>query len=191
MTARTHDAFAFASLVTVAAFYPPESLNLLTLFAAIVGNNVGALIPDMDSAGNRLWDLLPAGNYLGRIFKRIFYKHRTLSHSFLGLFLIYKALSFLLPNFLNPTFIDPNVVLLAIMVGYVSHLLADSLTKEGLPLLFPIRINFGIPPIASLRITTGKWVERYLIFPGVWIYLILFIYYNQGRLVAVIKLVSG
>jgi len=92
MTARTHDAFAFASLVTVAVYYPPESLNLLTLFAAIVGNNIGALMPDMDSAANRLWDLLPAGNFLGRIFKRIFYKHRTLSHSLLGLFIIYKVL---------------------------------------------------------------------------------------------------
>lgn len=191
MTARTHDAFAFASLVTVAAYYPPESLNLLTLFAAIVGNNIGALIPDMDSAGNRLWDLLPAGNFLGRIFKRIFYKHRTLSHSLLGFFLTYQILAWALPKFLNPSFIDPTIVLLAIMIGFLSHLLADSLTKEGLPLLFPIRINFGIPPIASLRITTGKWVERYLIFPCVWIYLILFIYYNQGRLVAVIKLVSG
>ena len=54
MTARTQDAFAFASLVSVAAYYPPGSLNLFTLFAAIIGNNIGALMPDMDSAGNRL-----------------------------------------------------------------------------------------------------------------------------------------
>ena len=73
MTARTHDAFAFASLVTVAAFIPPASLNLLTLFAAIVGNIVGALISDMDQAGNRLWDLLPAGDTIGKIFRRVFY----------------------------------------------------------------------------------------------------------------------
>lgn len=191
MTARTHDAFAFASLVTVAAFYPPSSLNLLTLFAAIIGNNIGALMPDMDSAGNRLWDLLPAGNFLGRIFKRIFYKHRTLSHSFLGLFLIYKGLLWLLPKFLNPSFIDPKIVLYSVMIGYISHLLSDSLTKEGLPLLFPLKINFGIPPIASLRITTGKWVEKYLIFPGVWIGLIVFIYYNQGRLSEILRLVGG
>ena len=191
MTARTHDAFAFASLVTIAVYYPPESLNLLTLFAAIIGNNIGALMPDMDSAANRLWDLLPAGNFLGRIFKRIFYKHRTLSHSLLGLFIIYKALSWLLPKFLNSLYIDSNIVLAGIMIGYISHLISDSLTKEGLPLLFPFKFNFGIPPISSLRITTGKWVEKYLIFPGVWIGLIVFIYHNQYKLSEVLLSISN
>ena len=178
MTARTHDAFAFASLVTVATYFPPSSLNLLTLFAAIVGNNIGALMPDMDSAGNRLWDLLPAGNFLGRIFKRIFYKHRTLSHSLIGLFFIYKGLLWLLPKFLNLNFIDAKIVIYSILIGYISHLVSDSFTKEGLPILFPLRVNFGIPPIARLRITTGKWVEKYLVFPGVWIGLFVFIYYD-------------
>ena len=190
MTARTHDAFAFASLVSVAAYYPPESLNLFTLFAAIIGNNIGALMPDMDSAGNRLWDLLPAGDVLGKVFRRIFYKHRTLSHSFLGVFLIYQLLAWVLPKFLNPSFIDPHIVLISIMIGYLSHLLADSMTKEGLPLLFPFKIDFGIPPIEGLRITTGKWLERYIVYPSVWIYLIFFIYYNQDRLADVIKLVG-
>jgi inner membrane protein len=191
MTARTHDAFAFASLVTIAAYYPPTSLNLLTLFAAIVGNNIGALIPDMDSAGNRLWDLLPAGNFLGRIFKRIFYKHRTLSHSIIGLLLIYKGLLWLLPQFLNPSFIEPKIVLYSIIIGYISHLLADSLTKEGLPLFFPFKFDFGIPPLSALRITTGKWIEKYIVFPGVWIYLFVFIYYNQGRITEIINLVTS
>jgi len=62
MTAKTHDIFALASLVTVAAYYPPESLTVATVFVALVANNLGALIPDMDSASNRLWDLLPAGD---------------------------------------------------------------------------------------------------------------------------------
>jgi len=65
MTARTHDVFAFASLITVAAIYPPNSLNLATLFTSLIGNVVGALIPDMDQATNRLWDLLPGGNFVG------------------------------------------------------------------------------------------------------------------------------
>lgn len=191
MTARTHDAFAFASLVTVSAFYPPASLNLLTLFAVIIGNNIGALMPDMDSASNRLWDLFPAGDVLGKVFRRIFYKHRTLSHSFLGLFIVYKVLEWILPKFLNPSFIDPRVVLLGIMVGYVSHLISDSLTKEGLPLLFPFKLDFGLPPIKSLRVTTGKWVENYIIYPGVWVYLGIFIYYNQSRVTEILNLISS
>lgn len=190
MTARTHDAFALAFLVTVAAYAPPESLNLMTLFTGVIGNNIGALIPDMDSAGNRLWDLLPAGDQVGKIFRRIFYKHRTLSHSLLGAFVIYKLLSIVLPKLFNPSFVDPQVILFSVMIGYVSHLLADSMTKEGLPLLFPFKFDFGIPPIKAIRITTGKRLENFLVYPGIWAYLILFIYLNQEKLIKVIKLVT-
>jgi len=191
MTARTHDAFAFASLITVAAFFPPTSLNLLTLFMAVIANNIGALIPDMDSAGNRLWDLLPLGDHLAKIFRRIFYKHRTLSHSFIGVVVIYLFLSWFLLLILNTEFLNPNVILVAIMVGYISHIFADSMTKEGVPLLFPFKIDFGIPPISALRITTGSWLEKYLVYPGVWTYLIVFIYLNQDKLTNLILLVGG
>jgi len=36
MVAKTHNAIALASLVTVSAFYPPESLNLTTFVAVII-----------------------------------------------------------------------------------------------------------------------------------------------------------
>lgn len=191
MTARTHDAFAFAGLVAVSAYFPPGSISLTTFFVAIIANNIGALIPDMDSSANRLWDLLPAGDVLGKIFRRIFYKHRTLSHSLVGLFAIYKILGWLLPKLLNPLFIEPKIVLFALMIGYISHLLADCLTKEGLPLLFPLKWDFGIPPISVLRITTGSWIEKYLVYPAIWIGLIVFIYHNQWRIVEILKMVSS
>jgi len=57
MTGRTHDAIAFASLVTVAVLNPPVSLNVATATAAIVGNIIGATLPDIDQSTNRLWDL--------------------------------------------------------------------------------------------------------------------------------------
>lgn len=190
MTARTHDAIAFASLITASVIYPPKSLNLMTLFAAVVAADVGTLIPDMDQAGNRLWDLLPAGDTVGKVFRRVFYKHRTISHSILGVFAIYRLLNWLLPKFLNPNFVNPMIILYSIMIGYISHLVADSFTKDGLPLLFPFRINFGIPPIKKLRITTGKWFENLVIFPGVWVYLIWLINAKQQVLISVLKLVS-
>ena len=66
MTARTHDAIAFASLVTLATFFLPAKLNVLTLFSSLVANVVGSLLPDIDQATNRLWDMLPAGNEVGK-----------------------------------------------------------------------------------------------------------------------------
>ncbi|OGD05975.1 hypothetical protein A3H89_00655 [Candidatus Amesbacteria bacterium RIFCSPLOWO2_02_FULL_48_11] len=191
MTARTHDLFAFASLVTVSAYYPPDSLNLATLFAALVGCVIGSLIPDMDQATNRLWDLVPGGDYAGRVFRPLFLGHRNLSHSLLGTYLIYQLLNWLLPRFLNSVFIDPQIVLSAVMVGFVSHLLADGLTEEGLPLFFPFKLKIGFPPISSWRITTGRWFEKLVVFPGLVLYLFFFARSNQDQLVRILKLVTS
>ena len=189
MTARTHDLFAFASLVTVATYYPPASLNLLTLFAAFVGNIIGGLIPDIDQATNRLWDLLPAGDYLGRVFRRIFLKHRTITHSLLGVFLIHKLLLFVLPKLLNTGYLQIDIIYYAIMIGYISHLVADAITKDGLPLLFPLNWKIGFPPISALRVTTGSWVENLVILPAVGFYIFWFIGKNQEAILKIINLV--
>lgn len=190
MTARTHDAFAFAALVSVAVYYPPQTLNLYTLVGAVVGNIVGGTIPDLDQAGNRLWDLLPAGNTLGKVFRRIFFRHRTITHSILGVYLIYRILEFLIPKFTNPNFVDPNILIASIMIGYISHLFADGLTEDGLPLLFPFKWKFGFPPISSWRIKTGEWFEKYVVLPGVGLYLIFFVDYFRQKIVDILRLVS-
>lgn len=190
MTARTHDAFAFASLVTVSVFFPPESLNLATLAISIIGADIGSLIPDMDGAGNRLWDLLPAGDNLGKILRRLFYKHRTLTHSIIGILGIYKTLEWVLFKYLNSSFVDPGIILVSIMVGYVSHILSDSLTEEGVPLLFPLKFNFGFPPIKKIRIKTGKWFENIVVYPAIWVYLVWFIQRNQDKLISILKLIK-
>ena len=189
MTARTHDAFAFASLITIAAYFPPQNLTLYTLFASVVGNITGALIPDMDSAGNRLWDLLPFGNTVAKYFRLVFYKHRSITHSFLGLFLVYKLLEWVLPKLFNPSFVDPHTLLISMMIGYISHLIADGLTEEGLPLLFPFKMKFGFPPIVKWRITTGSWFEKFVIFPALGIYLFFFIQAHVDQLLPILKLI--
>ena len=152
--------------------------------------DIGALIPDMDGGGNNLWHLLPAGEKTGRILKGIFYKHRTVTHSLLGVFLIYKLFFWLLPKFLNPAYLNPQLILIAIMVGYISHLVADGLTEEGIPLFWPLKINFGFPPIKSWRIKTGKWFENFVVYPAIWVYLIWFIDLNKHKLVSILKLVG-
>ena len=190
MTAKTHDAFAFASLITVTTYFPPETLNLMTLFTSVSAADIGAVIPDMDQAGNRLWDLLPAGDTLGKYFRRVFYKHRTITHSILGVFLLYKGFGWLLPKLLNSTFVDPSLIFASLMVGYISHLIADIFTKDGLPLLFPFKFEFGIPPISKLRITTGSWFENFVVLPGIAVYIIWFIGINQDQLISLIKSVT-
>ncbi len=191
MTARTHDIIAFGALLTAAAYYPPAKLNVSTLVAVLIGNTVGALIPDMDQATNRLWDLLPAGNFVGRIFRKLMLSHRTISHSILGAAILFWLSSAFLPKILNPAYIDTNLVTASLMVGFISHLVADALTKDGIPLLFPIKINFGFPPFAFMRITTGKFVEKFIVFPSVLVYIFWFTATRKEIFVAILRLIKN
>jgi inner membrane protein len=191
MTSRTHDLIAFGSLLTVAVLYPPRNLNIPTLFSCLIGNIIGALMPDMDQATNRLWDLLPAGNAIGRIFRRLMISHRTISHSILGIFIIYHLLKFIIPKVLNPVYIHTDLVIFSILTGFISHIAADSLTREGIPLFFPVKFKIGFPPFEFLRITTGKFMEKFIIFPGVLAYIIWLVYYQKDLFLSLIKLIKN
>jgi membrane-bound metal-dependent hydrolase YbcI (DUF457 family) len=157
--------------MTVAISRPVPLTMPILVFAPLVAI-VGSLLPDLDQASNRLWDLLPGGNFLGRIFKSLLLGHRTLSHSFLGLLLIYQMSFWLLPRVFNSDFINPHVLVLSLMIGVISHIAADGLTEDGVPLLFPLKWRFGFPPIRSWRIKTGRWFENWIIFPLVALYII-------------------
>lgn len=191
MTGRTHDIVSFASLLTVASIYPPTSLNLTTTIASLMGGVVGALIPDMDQATNRLYDLLPAGNFVGRILRYLMLGHRTLSHSILGVYLFYKILTLIIPIIFNPVYVDTQIIIVSIMIGIVSHIFADSLTKDGVPLFFPFKIKVGIPPIKKLRITTGKFVESAIVFPGTLIYIFYLVYTKKDVFLYLIRLIRS
>lgn len=191
MTARTHDLIAFASLITAAAYFPPKSLNISTAITCLVGCVIGALIPDLDQATNRLWDLLPAGNIMGKIFRNLLLHHRTLSHSLLGIYLFKLLLEFLVPRLLNPLYINSQIVVSSLMIGLTAHVAADMLTKEGVPLLFPFSVKIGIPPFKSLRITTGKFIENFIVFPGIIAYLLWFVVNQKDALMNIVRLIKS
>lgn len=181
MTARTHDLFAFATLVTTTALFPPNSVSLPTLMTSLVGNIVGGLIPDMDQASNKLYDLLPGSDFTGKVVGKLFMGHRNISHSLLGGYLLYKLLEFVLPRLVNTHYVDPHILLVAIMLGFASHLLADSITREGIPLFFPFSVKIGFPPFKFLRVTTDSWVEHLVVLPGVVLYTASVFYYHQSE----------
>ena len=183
MTAKTHDLVAFGSLLVLATYYPQDNLDLLVIFILIISNIVGALLPDIDQASNRLWDLLPGGNFIGKILRNIFLSHRTLSHSLIGIALFYYLFKWLLPKIFNPILVDPNLILASLMIGYLSHLVADGLTEEGLPVLFPLKYKFGIPPIKKWRIKSGGWFEKWILRPGVAFYIVWWIIKNYDVLI--------
>jgi inner membrane protein len=179
MTGRTHDLAAFTALGLVVLTQPLPNVTLATAIVAIFANLVGGVTPDIDQPTAPLWRNLPIGKYFGKLFDDLTGGHRFLTHSILGL-AIFGFLAHLLLLFLGPILgsVDTGYVWWAFMIGMASHLLMDMLTKEGVPLLLPLPFKLGFPPIKALRVTTGKWVETWLIFPG--LLLINFVLYHQN-----------
>jgi membrane-bound metal-dependent hydrolase YbcI (DUF457 family) len=68
----------------------------------------------------------------------------------------------------------------SMMIGFISHLVADGLTKEGIPLFFPLPLKIGFPPIKFMRVTTGSFVENWIVLPAVVGYILWVVQQNQG-----------
>src|SRR5882757_2187241 len=166
MTSRTHDLAAITALGIVVLVRPMGELTLSTALVAILANQIGGIAPDVDQPTAPFWRNLPSGGFFGRFVDKLLGGHRFISHSILGLAL-FGFLSSQLLRILHPIMpnVDIKLVWYAFMIGMVSHLVMDTITKEGVPWLLPIPIKFGFPPIKSLRVTTGKRVESFVVFP--------------------------
>ncbi len=176
MTARTHDLAAVTALGIVVLVQPLRTVTLATAIVAVFANLIGGITPDIDQPTAPLWRNLPIGKFFGRMFDDLTGGHRFLTHSIIGLALFGFAAHWLL-IFLQPIMkhVDIGLVWWAFMIGMVSHLVMDTLTKEGVPWLLPIPVKFGLPPLKKLRITTGKAVEMFGVFPlllvfNAWLY---------------------
>jgi inner membrane protein len=166
MTARTHDLAAFTALLVLVLAYAPDSFRLSTLLLALFANQLGGVAPDIDQPTAPLWRNLPEGHFVGKAFGKLLGGHRFLSHSLIG-FALFAWLSNLLLHFLHPIMphVDILLVWYAFLIGYASHLVMDTFTKEGVPWLLPVPVKFGFPPLRAFRITTGKKIETLIILP--------------------------
>lgn len=184
MTRGTHQVGAFAlglAALTLAIGHPmtgptgtgPGGLGVdpgasITTFAWPVGlayiliTLAGGLAPDLDKP-RQLWGRLIARLALGG--------HRHFSHSLLGFcvasFLVALPLSLIQPSFTIPL----RVFSVGFSAGYLSHLLLDSLTVEGVPWLYPWGRYFGLPPWSAIRIRTGSLAEQLVVVPGLLLYI--------------------
>lgn len=166
MTARTHDLAAITALGVIVLLQPLRTVTLSTALIAVLANQLGGIAPDIDQPTAPLWRNLPSGKIFGKGFDRLTGGHRFLTHSLLGM-AIFGELAHLLLNFLHPLMphVNAGYVWWAFMIGMASHLVMDTITKEGVPWLLPIPTKFGLPPIKAWRVTTGKAVEHFIVFP--------------------------
>lgn len=122
MLFKTHLAFGLLTALILRSFFSLGNNFDFIIFTVFV--LLGALLPDFDNPNSK------AGKSFGIvsvIFNKLF-GHRGISH---GIFFP-LILTILISIFWSRTFG------LAIFVGYLSHILIDGLTKQGVNLLHPI-----------------------------------------------------
>lgn len=183
MIGRTHDLAAFVALTGVVVYTPLQEMTLATAIVAFGANFVGGLAPDIDEPTAAVWKRVRGGSVIGKLIAPILGSHRMISHSLLGTVAVGYLLKWFLALISTVLLVDMNIVWWAFMIGFVSHLVTDAMTKEGIPLLFPLPWNIGFPPIRSLRITTGGMVEKSIIFPGLILLEVYLIYANYEKLI--------
>lgn len=166
MTGRTHDLTALTALNLFIATQPLPSMSIATALVAFAAGMIGGIAPDADQPTGELWDKLPAGSILSKVAKPFIGAHRHISHSILGMILVGFLSHFLLQLAKAVLLVDMHIVWWAFMIGYFSHLVADSLTTDGVPWLLPIPWKIGFPPVTFLRIKTGGIIEKSIVYPG-------------------------
>lgn len=188
MTGRTHDLAAFTALTYVIATEPLTQMTLATALVAFSANMIGGLAPDIDQPTAALWRRTRGGSILGRIIKPLLGGHRYISHSIIGIFLFGFVLSIILNQMGKVLLVDMDIVWWSFMIGFISHLIMDVFTKEGIPLFFPIPLKLGIPPFSFLRIKTAGVVEKSFVFPMLLLSNIYFVYNHYQKFLDFFKL---
>lgn len=136
------------------ALQSPQLLHKITFYGVVA---LAARWPDVDQRVK----------WIGRLAGG----HRGCTHSCLSIFLLVTfalVMTVSLPAFLltrhiviQPSLLQEVVVIFkAIVVGWFLHLLADSLTRAGIPIFWPITLPVGFPPFAMLRFKTGSLLEE-------------------------------
>jgi inner membrane protein len=181
MTGRTHDLAAFTALNIALVILPVEKMSLATALVAFTANMIGGLAPDIDQPTATLWRRMRGGTIVGKILSPLLGGHRFISHSIVGVFIFGVVLEILLDLLGKYLLVDMDIVWWAFMIGFISHLMMDTFTRDGVPWLFPVPFRFGIPPLRLLRMKTGGLVEKSFVFP-VLIFvngLLVYLYYSK------------
>lgn len=133
MTGKTHLAAGVLAGALTARHLGLDTVNTTGVMAI---SGMAALFPDIDTANSVIGlKVRPLSALINHIFG-----HRKLFHAPL----VYLALGVALYSAL------PLKLFLSIAGGVLSHLLLDSITRRGIPWLYPFRREaFGITPIGA------------------------------------------
>ena len=159
MTAPTHIAFG---LLTVAGSFSLFSMSFHRNLPAVACAIIGSLLPDVDFPKSSIGRMMPFASI--PIERR--WGHRTITHSLLCML----ALSVVT----LPLLAWQSARYAAIILGYMSHLIADSATKSGVPLFYPHPTVCVFLGSARYRVKTGSLMGEGVVFVVVIMLLMVF-----------------
>lgn len=146
MTAPTHTTFGLLITTGIfSLFSVPIHSNPPAIACAIFG----ALLPDIDSPRSSLGRLVP---FISVPIERK-WGHRTVTHCLLAVAVLAVVLS--------PLLFFRGTMFAALLIGYMSNLMADCATKSGCPLFLPRPEIAVLPGNDRYRFTTGavsEWI---------------------------------
>lgn len=151
MTAEGHLIFPVACAIFAKKAELTPALAHGDWWHIIPGALLTCLWPDIDHPKSVLGQRL---KWLSSPIARMF-GHRGFTHSLLAVIGGVFLLNCEMPSYLG----IPVDAMHAMVIGYLSHLLADMLTPAGVPLLWPIRWRFRLPILNSQK---GNQLERIL-----------------------------
>ena len=133
MMFRTHLAFSFLISILII-----DSFNIQNKVMFIVILLIASVLPDIDSYKSKLGRKIKPISFL----INIFLGHRGIFHSLFLLILISLIIAFI-----------NNEIAAAFFIGYLSHLILDSLTPEGVMFFYP----FSKKRIKGIIRTSSLW----------------------------------
>ena len=141
----------------LAGTYLEAPIGIRILMSAV--GTFGGLLPDIDTKSSLL------GRHLPHFWHKITPGHRGLTHSLLYCAVVYGILFWLLAT-IQPwlesahlsVLTDRPYIPIAVTVGALTHLFADSLTVQGVPFFYPFSKR-KIRLLGPLSFKTGSGVE--------------------------------
>lgn len=151
MTAEGHVIFAIASAIFAKRADLTPVLGDGDWWHVIPATLLTCLLPDIDHPRSTLGQRF---RWLSQPIARAF-GHRGFTHSLLAVIGGVALLQLKLPQ----EWVLPADVFQGMVLGYLSHIVADMLTPAGVPLLWPCRWRFRLPLLHSRN---GNQMERML-----------------------------
>ena len=160
MTWPTHTLFGISTLWLLAPL-PPQWIGYdFGTLAAIAA--FGALLPDLDASESKIKHLQIPNTQIKPFLLPALVVSRSDQHR--GLLLSLAGLAMVAVFCAPAAWWTGGTPVVALLLGYASHLMADAATKSGIRLLYPTPQRFHILPPAW-RFTTGSMAEEMLIAP--------------------------